>query len=110
MCRMGGGPIRGRWVSEGATLTPGYPPAGDLAPWTQGTPSVEAAGAGLLGVSVQSPEVYVAGLSEQVKGGGQSEWTVFALGPHPFRGFGVQGFVLQRGRETRAVKSVQKAD
>lgn len=56
-------------VSEGLTLTPGYPPAGggaDFAPWTQGTPSAEPAGASLLGVSIQCPEVYVARFLQQV--------------------------------------------
>lgn len=96
-------------VSEGLTLTPGYPPAGggaDFAPWTQGTPSAEPAGASLLGVSIQCPEVYVARFLQQVcvcvcdgGGGRQSEWTPFVLCPHPFGGFRVQGFVLQRGRE-----------
>ena len=56
-------------VSEGLTLTPGYPPAGggaDFGPWTQGNPSSEPAGASLLGVSIQCPEVYVARFLQQV--------------------------------------------
>lgn len=43
----GWGPARGCWVSEGTTLTPGYPPVGILPPSIR-TPSVEAAAAGLL--------------------------------------------------------------
>lgn len=70
MCRMGGGPIKGRWVSEGTISHLVTHLREIFAPWTQGTPSVEAVGAGLLGFCLQSPEVYVAGLLEQVKGSG----------------------------------------